>query len=256
MKTVCLPPKSGKPPSESTQDIKDELRIFYDLYYREIQVDELNYVHMNTVLDYLAVDTVTMYENNIKQHFIEYIERYVNVVWRKKEMIFFINKIFKTTKARNCAKYKLNTQLRHIKEDIILRRQIKKSSSIYHSWIDSKINSILPQRNFKKDSLYYDLACSPQDYFKYMIYMMKEIELCGKSINNVCPLRSSVIPKYIRIDTTTLVHILFSKKQGLKGEYTSKGNLLKRRDEIWGFFLELKKNVFIYMISTNIILVI
>ena len=42
---------------------------------------------MNTVLDYLAIGILTMYENNIKQHFIEYIERFVNVVWRKKQWL-------------------------------------------------------------------------------------------------------------------------------------------------------------------------
>ena len=24
-----------------------------------------------------------MYENNIKEHFVEYLERYVNVIWKK-----------------------------------------------------------------------------------------------------------------------------------------------------------------------------
>jgi hypothetical protein len=36
-----------------------------------------------------------MYENNIKQHYIEYIERYVNVIWRKKEMLGFMKKMYK-----------------------------------------------------------------------------------------------------------------------------------------------------------------
>jgi trehalose-6-phosphate synthase len=38
---------------------------------------------MNTVLDYLAIDIITMYENNIKQHFVEYVERFVNVSWKE-----------------------------------------------------------------------------------------------------------------------------------------------------------------------------
>ena len=42
---------------------------------------------MNTILDYLTIDILTMYENNIKQHFIEYIERYVNVMFEKKNTI-------------------------------------------------------------------------------------------------------------------------------------------------------------------------
>ena len=38
---------------------------------------------MNTILDYLTIDILTMYENNIKNHFVEYVERYVNMVWKK-----------------------------------------------------------------------------------------------------------------------------------------------------------------------------
>jgi len=34
---------------------------------------------MNTVLDYLAIDVTTMYENNIKLHFFEYVERLATV---------------------------------------------------------------------------------------------------------------------------------------------------------------------------------
>ena len=47
---------------------------------------------MNTILDYLTTDILTMYENNIKLHYVEYVERYVNVIWKKK---FKINKIRK-----------------------------------------------------------------------------------------------------------------------------------------------------------------
>jgi hypothetical protein len=84
MKTECIPPTQGRVPSETTKGIKDSLKDFYDIHYKNIQGETLNYRYMNTVLDYLAIDILTMYENNIKQHFIEYIERFVNVVWRKK----------------------------------------------------------------------------------------------------------------------------------------------------------------------------
>lgn len=33
-----------------------------------------------------------MYANNIKLHYVEYVERYVNVIWKKK---FIMNKIKK-----------------------------------------------------------------------------------------------------------------------------------------------------------------
>ena len=45
-----------------------------------MQNEELDYTHMNTILDYLTIDILIMYENNIKEHFVEYLERYVNVI--------------------------------------------------------------------------------------------------------------------------------------------------------------------------------
>jgi hypothetical protein len=36
--------------------------------------DELNYKYMNTILNYLTTDIITMYENNIKLHYVEYVE--------------------------------------------------------------------------------------------------------------------------------------------------------------------------------------
>ncbi len=38
-----------------------------------------------------------MYENNIKQHFVEYVERFVNVSWEKKALVAIIKKHKKTT---------------------------------------------------------------------------------------------------------------------------------------------------------------
>ena len=32
---------------------------------------------------------------------------------------------------------------------------------------------------FRKNNLYYDLQCNPQDYFTCMIFMMKEVEKRG-----------------------------------------------------------------------------
>ena len=244
LKTVCSSSSKGRPPSETTKGIKDTLKIFYDLHYGDLQGEELNYVHMNTILDYLCIDIITMYENNIKQHFIDYIERYVNVVWKKKAMLKLIKKKYKTPNIQNKYVNKLCIQLRNIKDDIINNERSKKSSKIYHSWIDNDIKHLLPNKKFQKDSVYYDLMCSPQDYLPNMFYMMKKVEDYGESLNNICPLRSDVIPKYIRIDTTTLVHLLFTKKEGNKGYYTTKGNLVENQYKIWKFFFKTEKKCF------------
>ncbi len=136
MKTVCVLPTQGRAPNESTKGIKDNLKDFYDIHYKHLQGETLNYRYMNSVLDYLAIDILTMYENNIKVHFIEYIERFVNVFWRKKEMVKLIKQKFKTPKRRSEAVNNLCNRLRRIKYDLLNGDKQKTSSPIYHSWID------------------------------------------------------------------------------------------------------------------------
>ena len=81
----------GKSPSKETIKLKNKLKTFYDKHYKPNIVDEnLSYTHLNTVLDYLSTDIVTMYENNIKLHFVEYVEKYINVICYKKEIIDMI----------------------------------------------------------------------------------------------------------------------------------------------------------------------
>jgi transposase len=92
--------------------------------------------------------------------------------------------------------------------------------------------------------MYYDIQCSPQDYLPCMFFMMKELETQGYRINSVCPLRTDIIPKHIRIDTTSLVHICLTEEQGTKEEFLTKGNLVRNQSKIWGFFFKTNKKCF------------
>mgnify|MGYP000400827029 CR=1 FL=1 len=62
------------------KELKYKLTAFYNSDYKPLIKDtSLDYTHLNTVLDYLTIGIITMYENNIKLHYVEYIERYVNI---------------------------------------------------------------------------------------------------------------------------------------------------------------------------------
>ena len=137
MKTLCVETVTGRPPSKKTLELKKKLKDFYDNDFEELTTkEELNYQHMNTILDYLSVDILTMYENNIKQHFIEYIERYVNVVWEKQFMISKIRKLKITKKRKDERISKLCGELRKIKNDILNAEDNNyKSKWFYHDWI-------------------------------------------------------------------------------------------------------------------------
>jgi hypothetical protein len=92
--------------------------------------------------------------------------------------------------------------------------------------------------------MYYDIQCSPLDYLPYMFFMMNELETQGYRINSVCPLRTDIVPKHIRIDTTSLVHICLTEDQGTKEEFLTKGNLVRNQSKIWGFFFRTNKKCF------------
>ena len=68
MKVPCKQPQhGGRRPSEETLRIMATLTELYKTHYRgHIHGQELNYRNMCEVLQYLAMDVVTMYETNIK----------------------------------------------------------------------------------------------------------------------------------------------------------------------------------------------
>jgi hypothetical protein len=245
MKIMCNEKPQGRPAKKEIKELKDNLTAFYKTDFEPlIKKDTLEYTHMNTILDYLTIDILTMYENNIKNHFVEYVERYVNVVWKKKFIVSKIRKMNITKKEKDAKINKLCNQLRKIKNDLLNVETTQYKSHIsYHSWINQQKQHIIPVKTFKKN-LYYDLMCSPMDYFPCMIKMMKQVEKEEQTICNVFPMRNEIIPKHIRLDTTTLVHLLMTKKQGNKSDYLTEGNLKRNEDKIWEFFFRTERKCF------------
>jgi hypothetical protein len=250
MKVVCgeKHTKRGCPPKKETVVLKEKLTAFYEEHYKPYtQPEELDYEYMSNVLAYLCVDIITMYENNIQMHYVEYVERYVNVVWKKKMLVTKIRKLFTTKKERESRIRCLEKELRKIKNDLL---NVDNSTAYtspchYHSWITKQKTQILPvKEKFQKQSIYYDLKCKPMDYFPCMIRMMRCVECDGETVSNVFPLRSAIAPGYIRLDTITLVNLLLRKEQGNKSDYSNKGNTKKHEDAIWNFFFRTEKKVF------------
>jgi len=246
LKIVCVKSGSGRPPSNETKELKDKLQSFYEEHYEPLrQDDKLTYTHMNTILDYLADDIITMYKNNIQLHYVEYVERFVNVCWKKKYIIDKIRRLNFTKKEKDNRINKLCSQLRKIKNDILnVEINDYKSHHKYHNWINNVKQYIIPNKTFAKNSIHYDIHCNQFDYLPCMIYMMKYIEQEGFSINNVFPLRSDIIPKHITLDSTTIVNLLLRKEQGKKEGYLTKGNLKKKKAEIWDFFFRTQRKCF------------
>jgi transposase len=246
MKILCNESASGRPPKKEIKELKDKLTTFYNSDYKPLIKDtDLDYTHLNTVLDYLTIGIITMYENNIKLHYVEYIERYVNIVWKKKDTITKIKEENKDEEKQKELVNEFCRQLRKIKTDILEITIEYKSDVKYHNWIKEIKKTITPNKEkYHKDNLYYDLQCNPQDYLPCMIRMMKEVEKDKVMIYNVFPMRNDIIMKSIKLDTTTLVHLLFTQKQGNKTDYLLEGNLKKYENKIWEFFFRTERQCF------------
>ena len=264
MKVICGEKHNnqGRKPNKETLELQEKLISFYNEHYKPYtQPEHLDYEYMSNVLSYLCEDIMTMYENNIQLHYVDYVERFVNVVWKKKILVEKIRKIFPTKKEKEARIRQLEKELRKIKNDLLnVDNNIAYTSQpYYHKWITQQKKHILPTKEkFQKQSIYYDLKCKPMDYFPCMIMIMKQVENELETISNVFPLRSSIIPGYIRLDTITLVYLLLRKEQGKKGEYSNQGNTKKHEDKIWNFFFRVEKKVFCktnfsfhHMISTD-----
>lgn len=246
MKIMCKETINGRPPKKEVRELKEQLTAFYNTDFKPfIQEAALDYTHLNNVLEYLTISLITMYENNIKLHYVEYVERYINVVWKKKDTIRQIKEEHSDTTIQTNLINEFCRQLRKIKLDILDVSNQYKSDEKYHSWIKEVKAYITPNKDkYQKDNLYYDLQCTPQDYLPCMIRMMKDVEKEGVMIYNVFPMRNDVIPHSIKLDTTTLVNLLFTDKQGKKYHYLTEGNLKKNEDKIWGFFFRTDRKCF------------
>jgi hypothetical protein len=257
----------GAKPSAETMERMALLQNFYDRCYKPCLADDEeppSSIHLSTSIDYMSADVVTMFENNVKQHFIEYVERYVDVVHRKKERIEEIKgDATLTSSDRKSHINELNIELRKVKNDLLTptiketinsRRMplpTKTSMSRYHVWIDTEQSNILPSRPLQNDSVAYDLECKNcLDYLQGMIFMMKIVEEHDCSLFNVFPLRSEIIPKNFRIDSTTLANLLYSsegsKKRKLEGHSMTWKEAVKKENQtsLWSLYFKTDKKCF------------
>ena len=288
IKTCCHKKQEniGRPPKPETVALKSTLQTFYDTHYKQLTCGEpLTYTGLHQILSYCCKDILTMYENNVKQHYVEYVERYVNVVWKKRFIIETIGRVKKSKAERKQTVNAFCAQLRRLKKDLLNVKDAKyKSHASYHKWIREQKQLIVPNKpKFRKEQLAYDIQCAPQDYLPCMVYMMKHVEGEEETISNVFPLRSDIVSKHIKLDTATLVDILFTettgrskrktksvlqKRQqerlkreedvengnapnpakkgvnGLKAFFKTKGNLKRYEDKLWSLFFNTKLQCF------------
>jgi hypothetical protein len=102
LKVVCI--ENGIEQKENIQIHYDKMLKLYKETYSKLNIfDNLDYDGLATLFQYLAVEIVTNFENNIKARYYDYIIRFANTFFARKKNIEKIknNKIFRKMKEIN-----------------------------------------------------------------------------------------------------------------------------------------------------------
>ena len=192
-------------------------------------------VNLSSILDYYAITILTSIETNIKMHFFDYVNRFINSYFK----VFYEDEI--TNKE---FKKQLFKDLYVVKNDILngtLKANVK-----FHNWINEYRFKIVPEEF--EINYYYDVKATPQKYLKYMIFMNIELEKIEGKMYQFFPLQSSIIPRHIQIDTKSVIELLVDKG---KKEYLD--NIEVNKEFLWDKFFNITQKIKDYNFDNTII---
>ena len=259
----------GKPPSKETQIILDELKIFHDKYYSKClsNNDIINDTKMNFIMAYEANDIIKNIKTNISEHFIDHVKKFVNVSFNSKKIFDEIKEMKIDDKMKSQMKSLFYNKIKGITDDLLKLNDNFTSDMKYHSWLKIHRKNIIRRATFTKGSVYYDVCSNSMEYLKSMFYINKEFEKLNNKntiisdslmnkldehikshvkknydeigLFNVIPKRTNIIPKYITLDSASLVQLFSSKdiKKSLK-------NITKEEDTLWERTFKVNSKVF------------
>jgi len=235
---------SGPKPKGNNLQLYEEFKKLY-------KFDELeNGLNLSSVLDYYATSMITAIENNIKMHFFDYVNRYINSIFKHKYKKEIENKDFKK---------QLFKELKKLKTSII--DNTEDCDEKFKEWLKENRNKIVPKEF--DTNYYYDVKANTQKYLKYMIYMNLELEKIEGKMFQFFPLQTHIIPKHIQIDTKGLIELFVMKEKETKDvkdtntdnhtkeEYLN--NIEKYKEFLWDKYFDIKVKVKHYIFDCCII---
>ena len=230
-----LKDSQGPKPKGTNLDLYNEFKKLYDDEYKKLNYEnKLDGVNLSQILGYMSIDMLTNIENNIKLHFIKYLNRFVNSSF-KKQNNELLEKCEKGTKTK--LRKELNKDLYEIKQDLINNTLKSNNKYKYHEWINKHKVNIFP--NEFNSSYEFDILNNPQNYINGMIYMCLEIEKLETKSFQFFPLRNNIILKYVPIDTASLIDLFIEKD---KNTYLT--DIENKKQELWSKYFDLNNPVF------------
>jgi hypothetical protein len=221
IKTLGTRDNRGKQSTNTA--LLEQLETFYTTTYQPLlQHEKTNLKNTTFLLPYVATQITTCLSNNIQEHFLQHLLR-------------FINKTTNTITEDKSILYTFKHQLCLLEE----------TNPIFEEWKTTHLQHIFPQNI--QNSIHYDVKVRQFEYLKGLLYMNSILETEEQKLFQPLPLRNNIIPKHILLDTASIVSLLLPQKDQ-QGNKIKKGELLKNikdnQHDIWNAFLNLHHKIF------------
>lgn len=259
--------KSSPGPKNKHENF-NELNLFFEEEYaplihknnEKLESVKFNGINLSQIISYQTVDILTNITNNIQMHFTKYLKQFIvrsimMDVYKfndNNDMLTMYNDLLndESISETNKKKYRVNLYtLKNInnnnykcacKEAYSIMDTLLTNSNtvnpIFDKWIKKYSSKILPTF---KHSFEDELKNNPQIFLKYMIFMNNELEKKGCKQYQFMPLRKSFIPKYITLDTKSLIELFVEKD---KNKYLS--DIEGCKEHVWSSIINMNHNIF------------
>jgi hypothetical protein len=136
---VLVNDSKGPKPKGLNLMIYNEFVNFYKNKYSKLFVSKINGTNLSGILNYQMTEIVTNIENNIKLHFLDYLNRFVNSSFKEQNQ-----QILKNLKGKDKIETKklLAKELYQIKKDLL--NNTLECDNKYHEWLTLHRNNIIP----------------------------------------------------------------------------------------------------------------
>jgi len=232
-RALSLQPKAGRKPIGTNAQLLTEFLVFYDTEFVPLVNGNQKFDAscLSHILEYSRKNIVTAIENNIKRHFIRHLKHYVNISFQDK----ITEAQSLPRKERDTTVRAIYKELNSVKDDLINNTLM--SDITYHTWITDFREKMLPKESVFPLNM--DTVDYPQRYLKSMYLINKSLEEKGLKQFQFMPLRTEIVPKYIVIDTSSLVALFIKDNQK---QYT--GDIEGAKVPIWNQFFNMKAKAF------------
>ena len=195
--------------SNNTQikfDTNDKYKDIFE-FYNNIFINHIDYKFDNSnlsfILQYASIEINTCFQNNIMNHFKDYLNRYINILFLDPHKDN-ISKI-KDKNIRNEKYRTIKNDLKLMKLDLYSNSKIEKYEGIHKDWLNKNRNNLVPK--LLNDNINYHLKNNSYDFIEYSIYINKEIENLNRRPYQIVPQRNNNVPKFITFDHAGIVDI-------------------------------------------------